>query len=123
MSTFTHKDAEGQIMALLANRGYEYVARVVGASNFTTEVYREVFTVRLPDVREYVERHGTSLEDYAAAHWLNFERRDGRWIVGEYFPPEKSPGFWRDTEFDTEAEAREFLLKKILNTAHVGISF
>ena len=117
-------DANGQIDALLTNSAYKYVASRPGFAGTNSDSYRKVFTVRRPAIEEFIARRQIKVEEYGAAHhWLTLHFLGGKWIVRQFYPPEKGPGVDVDTVFATQQAAKADLLTKLLANTQTGIRF
>src|SRR5262249_7945393 len=108
-------DVQGQVEALLTNRVYEYASTRLGVELMTPEFYRKVFTVRRKEIEEYLAQHEIKLEEYGDEyHWLSLHQEGDKWIVRQFFPPEKGPGYDMDTEYSSYEKARSALLDKLI---------
>ena len=117
-------DSDGQIEALLTNRAYQYVMDRLNIDRVMPENYRQVFTVRRRELEEYIARHEIKVEEYGDEyHWLSLHPEGSKWIVRQFMPPEKGPGYDKDTLYDTIEEARSALLDKLLMNAGTGIRY
>jgi hypothetical protein len=117
-------DIDGQAEALLTNRAYEYVSSRPGFTGITHDSYRNVFTVRKREIEEYIEKHQIVLEDYGEKyHWLRMFPREDKWIVSQFYPPEKAPGVEVESTLNTYREARAYLLERLLINTQSGIRF
>jgi hypothetical protein len=117
-------DGDGQIEALLTNNAYKYVASRPGFTGVTSDTYRKTFTVRRPAIEEFIARHQLNVEDYGAKHhWLTLHSIGDKWVVRQFYPPEKGPGYDRDFDFATKQEARAALLSKLLGNTQTNVKF
>jgi hypothetical protein len=117
-------DLDGQVQALLTNSAYEYVASRPGFTHIEHDSYRRVFTVRRKEIEAYIAEHQLVVEDYGAKyHWLKLFQRGEHWIVSQFRPPEKGPGYEDETTFQSYEAARDDLLTKLLTNTLTGIRF
>jgi hypothetical protein len=119
-----HVDIDGQIEALLTNRAYHYASSRLPADEMTGQFYRKVFTVRRRDIEEYLNRNQIKPEEYGEKyHWLSLHQEGDKWIVRQFMPPEKGPGYDHDILHNSYEKASAVLLDKLLMNAGTGIRF
>ena len=114
---------EGQVKALLENRTYKYALAVLGGVIPSTAAHQGCFTVRRPEIDDYIARHHIDVAAYGHYHGMKLFLRDGEWIVSVFHWAERSPEYEEENRCDSEAAARKMLLDRILRNSQTGIDF
>lgn len=114
---------EGQVQALLENRTYKYVLAVLGGVIPSTAAHQGCFTVRRPEIDDYIARHQIDVAAYGDYHGMKLFLRDGEWIVSIFHWAERSPEYEEEIRCESEAAARKMLLDRILRNSQTGIDF